>query len=140
MNGITSLKKIALDSNVFIYHFEGNPEFTPFTDKIFGNLIQGKIRAITSIISVIETFSLPGTPQTVNEMREAFLSLPNLDVLDVNQEIAFEAAFIRRTYGFRLPDAVQLATARLNKVQAFVSNDTRLKKFKNLKVVLLDQV
>lgn len=140
MSGIAHLKNIALDSNVFIYHFEGNLEFTPFTDKIFEKLTLGEVKAVTSIISLIETLSYPAPSQVIKDITDAFLGIPNLNIFDVNEQIAFEAARIRREYRFRLPDSIQLATAKLNKAQAFVSNDARLKQFNELKVMLLHQV
>lgn len=57
--------------------------------------------------------------------------------VEVDRDVAREAAAIRRKYGFRLLDAVQLATAKLNKAQIFVSNDKGLQKFKELKVIAL---
>lgn len=41
---------------------------------------------------------------------------------------------------FRLPDSIQLATAKLNKAKAFITNDERLKSFKELKVVLIKEI
>lgn len=140
MNGIGNLKRIALDSNLFIYHFEDNTEFAPHAERIFERLIQNSLKAVTSVISIIETLSFPSPPRVVREITEAFLNIPNLEILEVNQTIATEAARIRREYGFRLPDSVQLATALFTKTQAFVSNDVRLKQFKELRVILLKQI
>ena len=54
-------------------------------------------------------------------------------------EIGEVAAEVRREYGFRLPDSIQLATALHSKSQAFVTNDRRLKKFKELPAILLSE-
>lgn len=140
MNGIANIKNIALDSNVFIYQFEENPDFISFTTKVFEKLKNGDCKAITSVISIIEALSYPSPPKVVREISKCFLSLPNLTIFDVNQQISFEAAKIRRKYGFRLPDSIQLATAKINKAKIFISNDQRLKKFKGVKVILLTEV
>lgn len=60
-----------------------------------------------------------------------------LAVVEVNEEIADKTALIRRKYGFRTPDAIQLATAVQTRAKVFITNDERLKKLKELKVILL---
>lgn len=140
MNGIGKFKKIGLDSNIFIYHFEENPEFVQKTQIIFGRLSLNKLKAVTSIISIIEALSYPSPPDVLKGIEEGFKTLPNLATLEVDHNIALEAARIRREYKFRLPDSVQLATAKLSKAQAFVSNDERLKRFTELKIILLSQL
>ncbi len=137
MNGIGSLKFVGLDSNLFIYHFENNSDFSPLTTGIFERLTRGSLKAITSIISIIETLSFPAPRHVIKNLEEAFAAIPNLSVIDVNYQIALEAAKIRRDYKIRTPDSIQLATALTNKVQAFVTNDGRLKKFDRLSVILL---
>ena len=137
MNGIKNLKRVALDSNLFIYNLEQNPRYTQFTDLIFGRLISNQLKAVTSIITLTEILSYPKTEKVVRLITEDFLNTPNLQVIEVNQGIAVEAARIRREYAFRLPDAIQLATALTGKAQAFVTNDERLKKFQQLPVIIL---
>lgn len=138
MNGIVNLKLVALDSNLFIYYFENNPNFAPQTVKIFERLSSGTLKAVTSVLSVMETLSYPASSAIIENMREAFETVPNLNIIDVDYRIVLEAARIRREYKFRLPDSIQLATALSSKAQAFVTNDKRLANFKQLQIVLLD--
>src|SRR3990167_151799 len=140
MSGIVNNNLVALDSNIFIYNLEGNSEFVKFTDSIFKKLLANKLKAVTSIVSLIEIYSFQKTSNVAKQLTEDLFSTPNLEVFDVNQEIAVEAAKIRREYGFRLPDAIQLATAKCAKTEIFITNDQKLKKFKLLKVILLKEV
>lgn len=140
MSGIANLNFVALDSNIFIYFFENNPEFAKHINPIFEALLKNKLQAVTSIVAVIEALSYPSPPEVVAGIKEGFATLPNLRMVDVNKEIALEAAEIRREYGFKLPDAVQLATALFAKVKAFITNDQRLKPFKKLKVLSLKEI
>lgn len=139
MSGIKNLKRIALDSNIFIYNLEQNPRYVQITDRIFKRLMAKRLIAATSIVSLTEILSYPNTEKISKEITEDFLSTPNLVIFDVNQEIAVEAARIRRKYGFRLPDALQLATACIAKADSFITNDKKLKLFKSLKVLLLTE-
>lgn len=140
MNGIEKHNIIALDSNIFIYHFEDNPDFVPYTQKIFDRVTQTNIKIITSIVSVIEALSYPSPPQVIKLIEQSFQSTPNLAILNVDHDIAVEAANIRRNYGFRLPDAVQLATAKYTKADAFIGNDRKFKQFKEIPVILLTEL
>lgn len=109
MNGIKS-KLIALDSKVFIYHFEHNLKYAQHTTNIFSSLIDNSNSGITSVISVGEALSYPSPPSVLKKIEEKFRTLPNFTIFDVTQEIAIKTAHIRREYKFRLPDAIQLAT------------------------------
>lgn len=140
MNGIAKYKLLGLDSNIFIYQFEENPEFIQTTEKVFELLERDKIQAVTSIISIVEALSYPAPIKVLKMIKNSFETMPNLTILDVNSEVGIEAAKIRRKYGFRLPDSIQLATAKLGKAKAFVTNDQRLKAFKALKVILLSEI
>lgn len=136
MSGISNIKLVGLDSNIFIYQFEEHPEFSKSTNIIFEKLAKNKLRAVTSITSLIETLSYPSPPGVIIKIQEGF-AIPNLTVAVVDEQIGLETARLRREYGLRLGDAIQLATAKIAKVQAFITNDKRLKQFKELKIILL---
>ncbi len=140
MNGINKYKLIGIDSNIFIYHFEENPQFISTTQFIFNQLSKEKLKAVTSIISIAETLSYPLPAKTLKLIEESFHMVPNLTLYDVDEAIAKEAAKIRRKNGFRLPDAIQLATAKRAKADVFITNDRRLKQFKPLKVLLITEI
>lgn len=128
---------IGFDTNIFIYHFEKHPEFHKSADKALENLAKPKHLGITSVLTLIELLAFPQESSNIKNLQEALLTNPNLKIIDLNQEISLEAAKIRRTYGFRTSDAIQLATALLSKANKFVTNDRRLKQFKELKIQLL---
>lgn len=132
--------KIALDSNIFIYYFEKHPEFFEKTRSIFTELEQNNFSAITSIISLTEMLSYPLSQSAITTTIDSFYSTPHLKIFELDRAIAIEAARIRREYRFRLPDSIQLATALSSKAQAFITNDQRLKSFKKLKIILLENL
>jgi len=135
-----SLKLIALDTNVFIYYFESDETFGKNAKLIFDQLTANKLRGVTNITALAELLSSPKlNKRAVKETKNLFLSVPNLEIYQVDENIAIESAQIRRKYGFRLLDAIQLATAQLAKAHVFISNDERLKKFKPLKVLLITE-
>ena len=140
MNGIGNLKYVGIDSNLFIYNLEQSPQFVKYTDIIFNKLSLNKLKAVTSIISLTEILSYPETAKVEVQIITDFFNTPATNIVDVDRVIAVEAARIRRKYGFRLPDSIQLATALHVKAKAFITNDDRLKKFKELKILLLKSI
>ena len=134
-------KVVGIDTNIFIYYFEQNPQFGLDAKEIIDDLSASRLEGVTSILAVVETLSKKDLPKDIaKDLEESILEIPNLSILDVDRKIGVLAADIRREYGFRLPDSIQLATAVISKAGSFITNDTRLKKFKELKVVLLDEL
>lgn len=128
----------ALDTNVFIYFFESNETFGRRVKLIFDQLTNNKLKGVTNITALAELLSSPKlNKKTVKETKNLFLSVPNLEIYPVDENIAVESAQIRRKYDFRLLDAIQLATAKRAKASVFITNDQRLKQFKSLKVILI---
>lgn len=132
--------KVGIDSNVFIYYFEGHPLLGPLTLPLFATLEEGKIKATTSTVTLTEVLGFRDLTLNVDWLADKLLSTPNLTMLEVSNGIALEAAKIRREYKFRTPDAIQLATALIYKAQAFVTNDEGFKRFKEIEIVLLTEV
>lgn len=131
-----NFKFVALDTNIFIYYFESNEVFGQKAKLIFDQLAENKLTAVTNITALAELLSSPKlSKKAIKETKKLFLSIPNLEIYGVDESITIESAEIRRKNSFRLFDAIQLATAKLAKAQAFVTNDERLKKFKDLKII-----
>ncbi len=126
-----------LDTNIFIYFFQQEKILGEKAKKIFELLVDDKAKGVTSIITQIELLSIKASPQSLEHLFSLFLETPNLTVENITPEIAIESARIRREYGFRVPDAIQLATAVLAKADTFITNDKRLSQFKEIKVKLL---
>lgn len=141
MKKLLKIKLSALDTNIFIYFFENHADFGQKAKLIFEKMATRELRGMTNITSLAEIMSSPRlNDKAVKETSKLFLSIPNLEVYKVDEDIATESAKIRREYGFRLLDAIQLATAKIAKAQAFITNDDRLKQFKELKIILLNQL
>lgn len=140
MKGLGNFEKykfVGLDANIFSYHFHQDPLFGPLTKEIFDLLSLNRLRAVTSIITLIEILSVKASSVKIKGLKKLFSEIPNLAVVEVNEEIADKTVLIRRKYGFRTPDAIQLATAVQARAKVFITNDERLKKLKELKVILL---
>lgn len=133
-------KIITLDSNIFIYYFQEHPQFGPPSSILFKSFLLNKAEVVTSSISLTEVLSVKASSLIIDSLKQEFLSIPFLSIITVSNDIAVDAARIRREYGFGLPDSIQLATALYAKAKIFITNDERLKKFKEIKVILLSEL
>ncbi len=123
--------RVALDSMIFIYHFDRVEPFFTRTSEIFSKAQQGKYDIVTSLISLIEVLSpsvYRHTPNIIKEINIYFQEAKYLHVVEVNWNIAQKAATLRREYKhLRTPDAIQLATAIVSQANIFITNDAKLK-------------
>jgi predicted nucleic acid-binding protein len=143
---LLTAKRIALDSMVFIYLLEQNEKFFSGVKTIFELLEAEKIEAVTSIISPLEVLSPPKLttlPDQTIMYRRFFQEEKNLSVRELDWEVMDAAAQIRRESGLRTPDAIQLATAKLENTKLFITNDKIYNKVKTgealPKIILLSE-
>ena len=61
-------------------------------------------------------------------------------MVNIDPQVAEKGAELRATYGIRIPDALQLASAIENQATIFLSNDYNLKKIKDIEIVLLKEM
>ena len=134
---------VFLDTSCFIYLLEKHPKYFEIIKPIFTMLSINKAVAFTSLITVTEALTKPLQDKNtvlVENCLEAFSEIPNLDVVRPNYKIAVEAAKIRAEYNLNLPDAYQLAIAVDTKCKTFLTNDKKLKRFKEVEVTTLDEL
>jgi predicted nucleic acid-binding protein len=133
-------KSVAVDTNILIYYYQKHPTFGPIVRDFFINLEENRQFVFTSSITITEIFSYPLEDKLLTDTKKQLLSGVFIKIIAVDNDIALEAARIRREYKFQLADAIQLATVVVNKTQVFITNDQRLKSFKELKVITLSEI
>ena len=136
-------KIIGLDTMVFIYHFEKNQIYSPLTFSIFESLEKGNFKGITSILTLLEILVKPKKENNsllVERYKLLFETFPNLQVQEINENIADIASSLRANYNINTPDAIQIATSLEVKADIFITNDATLKKISEIKVLLLSEM
>lgn len=137
---MVGMQLVAVDTNSFIYYFQRHPEYGSFAKLLFEYILVSDLKAVTSILTLIELLSLRASRKDIDKLRNLFLEIPNLKGIEVNEWITLDAARIRRKYGFRLPEAIQVATALYAKAEIFVTNDKRLSNFNELQIKMLSEI
>ena len=136
-------KKLYLDSSIFIYHFENNKIYSPYTTKVFTAVEQGGTVIGCSTILFSEI-----TPLIFKSKNKEILAIYSmldcsplfLCIINVTKEIALKAGEIRADYGFSTPDSIHLASAVVGEFDMFITNDKDLLKFKGLPVLLITNI
>ena len=136
-------KIIGLDTMVFIYHFEENQAYSPLTFSIFESLEKGNFKGITSILTLLEILvklKKENNSLLVERYKLLLETFPNLQVQEINENIADIASSLRANYNINTPDAIQIATSLEAQADIFITNDATLKKISEIKVLLLSEM
>ena len=138
------VKRVALDTMVFIYHEEAHPEWGPLARDLF---VRGEEHALELVAStLVVTEVLTGYRKKQNQDAErtflGFLKLLRgaLQFVPVTLEVADRAASLRAAYGISTPDAVHIATALVAGADCYLTNDRKLKRVKEISVVLMREL
>jgi predicted nucleic acid-binding protein len=131
----------AVDTMLFVYHFEGNERFGPAAGRLLAAAEGGRCRLVVSVLARMEVLVVPkryGREDLCQRYRDLFDAFPNLTVLPIGPEITEIAAGLRATHNLRTPDALHLATAIQAGAKAFVSEDRRIPGVEGMEVVRLE--
>ena len=132
---------VAIDSAPLIYFMERHPVFFEPVRPFFEGLNRGEFTVLTSSVTITEVLAHPlryGRSSLVSAYQEFFVNF--LPAVPVTAEIAELAARLRADHNFRTPDAIQIATAISRQADAFLTNDIRLSRLKQLEVLVLSNL
>lgn len=132
---------VAVDTPLFIYHLEANPNYAAVVRPFIAELSRGSIRGVTSVLTAMEVTVKPlqlGRPEVADDYEVFLWQHPNLNVLDVNRVITRKAAELRAMYRLRPVDSIQVATALDARAAVFITNDRGLQRVRDIPVVILD--
>lgn len=134
-------KKIFLDTAPLIYFIEEEDNYFHLLNDLFSQ--SSACKFVTSVITLSEVLVMPlraGKIPLARQYEEILTMSENIDIIDINTEIARETAKIRADYSIKTPDAIQLATAKYSFADYFLTNDIRLKTFKDLNIITLSDL
>ena len=121
------MARVFWDTNLFIYLFENNPEWTPHIVEFRQKMLARRDDLLTSWLTVGEVLTKP--KQLKNTILEKsylqFFSGTALKVIAFDLPAAQRYAEIRSRDRIRPADAIQLACASAAQVDLFVTNDHR---------------
>jgi predicted nucleic acid-binding protein len=135
-------RRIGIDSNVFIYLFDGTGPLADTAAFLLDAVEAGRVEAVLATIGLTEVLTRPaalGDGAIFERYADELRSLPHLRLVPLDDEIAVDAAW-GRSGGRDLGDAVHIATARRAAATGFVTNDRRVRARVGVEIVLLDEL
>ena len=140
LHGVT---RIFLDTAPVIYFVEKNERYSSLVQTVFDRVDDGALRAVTSPVTLAECLVHPYRRELA-QLQQDFFDLvvngENTGFMPIDEVIAQRAAQLRARYNLVLDDAFQIAVALVAQCDAFLTNDTTLKRVTELKVIALDEV
>ena len=122
------MARVFWDTNLFIYLFEKNAEWSPRVIELRRRMLARRDELLTSYLTVGEVITKP--KQLGNVMLERsylnFFASGSIELVAFSLEAAKRYADIRSREQVRPADAIQLACASAARTDLFVTNDNRL--------------
>jgi predicted nucleic acid-binding protein len=134
---------VGLDTTPLIYFLEARSPHYPLVRAFFRKADRGDFSVVTSMVTVLEVLVHPwrtGNTALATRYRNILLRNANLATIPLSAAIADRAANLRARYNLSTPDAVQVATALTEGASHFLTNDARLARVSDIRVLVLDDL
>ena len=131
---------IFLDTAPIVYFLESiSPYHAPLRG-IFQRIDSGAINAVTSPVTLAECLVKPMRQENAVLQRmfiDTVTAGRSTTFVDIDAAIAANAATIRARYNLSLLDAIQIAVAQHADCDVFLTNDIRLQRITEIRVLLV---
>lgn len=132
---------VAIDTPIFIYFIEQHPTYHPLVLPLFEAIETGRLAAVTSSLTLLETLVAPLRRDAfalARRYERILTGSGSVALVDIDLELLRSAAQIRAITGLKVPDAIQISTAIRRGCSAIVSNDGRWPRLPGLAVIRID--
>ncbi len=137
----SQISTIFIDTAPVIYYIEAHPQFGPLAKEVVDTFQSERLIAFSSVITITEVLPKPieaGDEKLARKFAEFLKHGRNLTLLEITSSIAERAGRLRGRYtDIKALDAIQIASAIEVGADAFLTNDKKLKKVEEIKVMVL---
>jgi len=127
---------VLVDSAPLIYTLEGHPKLAARFVGLFERHAAGDLRLAVTTVSIAEVLTGPLKAGEEALAKRYRATLESWIVVALDADIAESAARLRASYGLKLPDAVQLASALAINAAALVTHDRDFSRVRGLRVLI----
>lgn len=119
-------ERLLLDTTTLIAYLSFGEQVSPVSAYIIDEMVRsGRNPAVVSAVTAMELLVRPlhiGAVDVSRRIMDFLTSFPNLQSLNVDLQIAQEAAFLRATLNLRSPDALIIAAGLTRSATHLVTN------------------
>lgn len=126
---------LLVDTAPIVYVLEGNRRFAGRFTPLFQRHADGELLLAVTTVTIAEVMTGPFKAGEEALARRYRAALESWRVVELTADIAEGAARLRGTYGLKLPDAIQLASALSINALALVTHDRDFAKVRGLPVL-----
>lgn len=127
---------IYLDSNVFIYATLNNERIGDAARLLLRRVQSGEVKAASSTLSFDELVWIVKKNRTFEDAiasGEAFLNMPALKLVEVDEELLAGALLVMKKYGLDPRDSIHAASAMQEMADTIISTDRDFDRMKEIK-------
>jgi predicted nucleic acid-binding protein len=142
-DALLGVNKLFLDTAPVIYYVEQHPNYVSVVAEIFDRIDRGDVRAVLSPVTLAECLVVPyrsGSVLLQQEFLDVLAHGDNTDLVLIDHAIGRDAAELRARYNLGLLDALQVACALNTGCEALLTNDTRLRRVIELRIVVVEDL
>jgi predicted nucleic acid-binding protein len=142
-DALQDVHSLFLDTAPLVYYVEEHPNYLAVTTAVFDLVDADNLTFITSPVTLAECLIFPirmGNTVVQQNFVDLILYGENTKFVSLNEIIAQQAAELRVRYNLELADAFQIATALVSNCDAFLTNDIRLQRVSEIRVLVIDQL
>lgn len=140
---LSKIRSVFIDTAPIIYYIEAHPQYGPLVKDIVIAFQSGILNAFSSVITIVEVLPKPieaGNEILANKFFEFLMSGKNISMMEITSSIAKSAGNFRGRYPFlRTMDAIQIAASHEAQTDVFITNDVKLKRVSEIKVIVLKE-
>jgi len=121
-------QRVYADTSALIYTFEARHQYPRLQTHFLDLFTRGELALVTSWITFAEVLVKPlQTGNSVEEKgyRAFFQPSPHFEIVPVDQAISDQAARLRASHGFKLPDALHIATGMAAGCTHYLTGDAK---------------
>jgi predicted nucleic acid-binding protein len=142
-DAIYGVSHLYIETAPFIYFTEARAVYTDRMRAIFAEVSGDRLHVLTSAVTIPETLMKPlqanDTP-LVTRYRTMFYHTKGISVVSISPSAGDLAAELRARYNLRTPDALHVACAIDTGCNAFLTNDTGIKRVNDIRILILDDL
>ncbi|MDO8562579.1 MAG: type II toxin-antitoxin system VapC family toxin, partial [Candidatus Limnocylindria bacterium] len=137
--------RVSLDTSIFLAQASASDPRQALAQWLVDQVHAGRFDCVISAVSVAEMLVRPSAANLSEAImaQSALRSFPHLRIASFTLDLAVDTAHVRATTKLKMPDAIVLATAMANRIEAIVHADDEWDKkaapyASSLKIINLD--